>query len=86
MSDPASDGTAGPDVPVIPRIISVDDHVVEPAHVWTTWLPERFRDRGPRVERRGVAGMRHIGGGAHEQVFDDHAPAKADCRGYEDLV
>lgn len=36
----------------LPRIVSVDDHVVEPAHVWQTWLPERFRERGPRVERR----------------------------------
>ena len=23
----------------IPKIISVDDHVVEPAHVWQSWLP-----------------------------------------------
>ena len=23
----------------LPKIISVDDHVVEPAHVWETWLP-----------------------------------------------
>ena len=38
--------------PVIPKIISVDDHVVEPPHVWRAWLPARFRDRGPRVERR----------------------------------
>ena len=39
----------------IPKIISVDDHVVEPAHVWERWLPAKYRDRGPRVERRGVA-------------------------------
>jgi predicted TIM-barrel fold metal-dependent hydrolase len=32
-----------------PWIISVDDHVVEPKDVWLRWLPERFRDRGPRV-------------------------------------
>ena len=24
---------------VIPKIISVDDHVVEPAYVWQEWLP-----------------------------------------------
>jgi hypothetical protein len=71
---------------VIPKIISVDDHVVEPPHVWDTWLPERFRARGPKIERRGVAGMRHIGGGAYEQVFDDDSPEKADCWVYEDLV
>ena len=27
----------------IPRIISVDDHIVEPPHLWQAWLPERFR-------------------------------------------
>jgi len=32
-------------------IISVDDHVVEPPHVWQRWLPAALRDRGPRVER-----------------------------------
>jgi len=35
-----------------PLIISVDDHVVEPPHVWQTWLPTAFRDRAPRVERQ----------------------------------
>ncbi len=35
----------------LPWVISVDDHVVEPPHVWQTWLPERYRDRGPRVEQ-----------------------------------
>ncbi len=38
----------------IPRIISVDDHVVEPPDLWTTRLPAKFRDRGPRVERKKV--------------------------------
>ncbi len=70
----------------IPKIISVDDHVVEPPHVWETWLPERYRSRGPRIERRGVAGMRHVGGGHYEQQFDDDAPEQADCWVYEDLV
>ena len=23
----------------LPMIVSVDDHVVEPPHVWETWLP-----------------------------------------------
>ena len=69
----------------LPRIISVDDHVVEPAHLWQTWLPEKFRDRGPRSERRGIGTMRHIGGGAYEQTFDPDGP-QADCWVYEDLV
>ncbi|HKE72329.1 MAG TPA: amidohydrolase family protein [Acidimicrobiales bacterium] len=35
----------------IPRIISVDDHVVEPPDLWQDRLPARFKERGPRVER-----------------------------------
>jgi predicted TIM-barrel fold metal-dependent hydrolase len=30
-------------------IISVDDHVVEPAHLFETYLPRSLRERGPRV-------------------------------------
>ncbi len=35
----------------IPRIISVDDHVVEPPDLWSSRLPARYRDVGPRVVR-----------------------------------
>jgi predicted TIM-barrel fold metal-dependent hydrolase len=35
----------------IPWIVSVDDHVVEPPHVWQRWLPAKYRDRGPKVVR-----------------------------------
>ncbi|MFO0690550.1 MAG: amidohydrolase family protein [Myxococcota bacterium] len=35
----------------LPWVISVDDHVVEPPHVWQRWLPSALRDRGPRIER-----------------------------------
>ena len=34
------------------RIISVDDHVVEPPDVWADRLPSAVRAKGPRVERR----------------------------------
>jgi hypothetical protein len=53
----------------LPKIISVDDHVVEPPHVWQTWLPAKFRDRGPRIERRGIGEIRHVGGGTYQQTF-----------------
>src|SRR3954452_12446044 len=69
----------------LPKIISVDDHVVEPPHGWETWLPQRFRQHGPHVERRGIGTMRHIGGGTYEQTFDPDGP-QADCWVYEDLV
>ena len=35
----------------IPRIISVDDHVIEPPDLWQSRLPSRFADRAPRVKR-----------------------------------
>src|SRR5262245_41631797 len=69
----------------LPMIVSVDDHVVEPAHVWEQWLPAKYRDRGPRIERRGIGDMRHIGGGQYEQTFDESGPA-ADVWFFEDLI
>ncbi len=72
-------------LPEIPKIISVDDHVVEPAHLWETWLPEKYKALGPRSERRGIGTMKHVGGGVYEQTFDPEGP-KADCWIYEDLV
>ena len=33
------------------RIVSVDDHLVEPPDVFTSRMPARLRDRAPRVER-----------------------------------
>jgi len=42
----------------LPRIISVDDHVVEPPDVFTRRLPKEYVDRGPRlVRKRGLAQM-----------------------------
>ncbi|MDQ2649305.1 MAG: amidohydrolase [Actinomycetota bacterium] len=35
----------------IPRIVSPDDHIQEPPHLWQSRLPARLRERGPRVER-----------------------------------
>jgi len=35
----------------IPRIISVDDHVVEPPNLWTDRLPAKYAGRAPRIVR-----------------------------------
>jgi len=70
----------------IPKIVSVDDHVVEPPHVWEQWLPSEFRDRGPKIVRRGIAGIDTFGAGGYVEHFDDAAPDKVDCWVYEDLV
>jgi len=34
------------------KIISVDDHIVEPANVWVDHLPARFREAGPQIVDR----------------------------------
>ena len=45
----------------IPKIISIDDHVIEPADVWQNRLPAKYRDVGPRViQERGK--MQFVGG------------------------
>ena len=53
---------------VLPKIVSVDDHVVEPPHVWQTWLPEKHRARGPRVERKQWGPFRHLPGARYEMT------------------
>ncbi|MGH9301362.1 MAG: amidohydrolase family protein, partial [Acidimicrobiales bacterium] len=66
-------------------IVSVDDHVVEPAGLWQTWLPEKFRERGPRIERHGLGEMRYLGGTTYKITFDEAGP-QADCWIFEDLI
>ena len=42
----------------LPRIISTDDHVVEPPDLWTSRLPAKYQDKAPHVERdRAKFGM-----------------------------
>jgi len=53
-----------------PKIVSVDDHVVEPRHVWQTWLPEKFRERGPRVEERRWGDFRLFPGAKYKNPED----------------
>jgi predicted TIM-barrel fold metal-dependent hydrolase len=51
------------DVADMPRIISVDDHVVEPPDLWQSRLPARYLDRAPRVIRmKGRLGGGGTGG------------------------
>src|SRR3954447_24192959 len=54
----------------LPKIISVDDHVVEPAHVWQTWLPEKHRERGPQVVRKRWGSFKQKGGAKYEMPED----------------
>src|SRR5215203_5640443 len=55
---------------VVPKIISVDDHVVEPAHLWEKWLPAKYRDAGPKIERHRIGGLVYKGGLNYEYELD----------------
>jgi predicted TIM-barrel fold metal-dependent hydrolase len=73
------------DVDRIPPIVSLDDHVIEPAHVWERWLPQKYRDLGPRVERRRYKPFDIVGFGEYAfEEADDGAPC--DVWVYEGLV
>jgi predicted TIM-barrel fold metal-dependent hydrolase len=74
-----------PSIDQLPWVISVDDHVVEPPHVWQRWLPAALRDRGPRVVQDtcetviapGATAARYVKGGDGKLV---------DWWVYEDLL
>jgi predicted TIM-barrel fold metal-dependent hydrolase len=72
-------------VPQIPRIISVDDHVIEPPDVWSTRLPKRFLEEGPRVERRHIREDFSYTGGRYNIIYQDTG-IPCDCWVYGDLV
>ena len=42
----------------IPRMISIDDHVLEPPDLWSARLPSKYADRCPRVKREKGAIVR----------------------------
>jgi predicted TIM-barrel fold metal-dependent hydrolase len=70
----------------LPKIISVDDHVVEPAGVWTDRLPSRYADVAPRIVRAPVAEMSFVGGKFTAVPGDPGDPGElVDWWFYEDL-
>ena len=71
----------------IPMIISVDDHLVEPPHLWQTWLPNKFKEKGPRVERHRLGEMLWVGGSKmYEYELDAPDAPWCDIWFYEGLV
>jgi len=66
-----------------PKIISVDDHVIEPPTLWQERLPEKYRDAGPKVVRK--RGQMAFAGG--KLTFEESADAPVvDLWVYDDLV
>jgi len=64
-------------------IISVDDHVVEPANLWIDRLPLKYHDVGPRIKRAPMGEVTFIGGKLTIKPGSEGAPA--DWWRYEDL-
>lgn len=65
----------------MPKLISPDDHVQAPAHLWQDRLPAALRDRGPRIER--LRGRIDLGAGALSFIDDDDG-YDADVWHYDD--
>lgn len=63
----------------IPRIISVDDHVLEPPDLWSSRVPLRYRDRAPRIIRKKI---RRAAG----EVVEAKDGTWCDVWHYDDLV
>ncbi|MBW3664272.1 MAG: amidohydrolase [Actinobacteria bacterium] len=65
-----------------PLIVSADDHVVEPADLWTSRLPAKYQDVAPRVVReKGEVALRE--GDFHYEQTDEGR--WADVWYYEDV-
>jgi hypothetical protein len=63
------------------KLFSADDHIIEPAHVWTERVPARYRDVAPRVveadgieywqyeDKRGTTmGLNAVAGKDHREI------------------
>lgn len=59
------------DLARIPRLVDLDSHVVEPPDVWSSRLPRRFREVGPRIEHLPNGTPRLAGSGYVEQPGSD---------------
>jgi predicted TIM-barrel fold metal-dependent hydrolase len=69
----------------LPSIVSADDHVLEPPHLWTDRLPRRLRAVGPRVVRKRAAFVRTPGNATVTLVPSD-AGQWVDVWHYEDMT
>ena len=77
-------GTITPAEVDLPRIISVDDHILEPRTLWQEQLPAADRERGPKVVREKVS--LHFSGGNYGFTRDDPDGHWCDLWLYDDLV
>ncbi len=69
----------------LPKIISVDDHVLEPPNVWVDRLPSKYHDVGPRIERK-IASNLQFNGTTYTYDLDTPDGTPTDFWVYEDLI
>ncbi len=67
----------------LPKIISVDDHIVEPADVWTSRVPAKYKDAAPHIVRKDMPDVTFVGGKL--TVNEGNGGAPADWWIYEKL-
>lgn len=46
------------------RIVSADAHILEPPHIWSAWLPERWQDQAPVLTKDAAGGDAWLFAGA----------------------
>jgi len=68
----------------LPKIISVDDHIVEPATTWTDRIPSKYHDVCPRIVRAPMGEITFIGGKLTVKPGSEGNPT--DWWYYEDLT
>ena len=67
----------------LPKIISVDDHIVEPADVWTSRMPAKFKDAAPHIVRAPMPDVTFVGGKL--TIVEGGGTKPVDWWHYEDL-
>lgn len=67
-----------------PHIVSPDDHVCEPPDLWTSRLPSKYRDIGPRVVRERGRLVEGQHGPTSSTYVQDDAAREIDVWYYED--
>ena len=58
----------------IPRLVDLDAHIVEPADLWSSRLPAKYRDIGPRVVYLPMGNPKMVGGGYIEEPGTEGKP------------
>jgi predicted TIM-barrel fold metal-dependent hydrolase len=83
MIAPMAEDASTFDTADLPRIVSVDDHVVEPPNVWVDRLPRKYLEVGPRVARAPMGEISFVGGKFQAKPGGEGPVADWWC--YEDL-